>query len=284
METKADLHAHPHFFNPESHKRGIPNLQQVVDKISLSGLDICSISACHPAKGMFDRRFFEYMEQLGELEAEFDISYNRTYLHLRRKHPDNKPHEPAEIVILNSQEVRTLYQNRHADINVIGVKELLEPEEDIEETAKKSQDLGGIVLVSHPGSMCGAGLEKSVDLLDKGCVDGIEGYVGIEKKKINQKVMDYLASLQIKALAVGDAHHYSQFGIAYTMFMASLIENGSFLLQNLKKAIKEQQFNIHEGSIGAFSSFWHHERYILASIPVHIIRRPTYFMRSFLKR
>lgn len=218
MEFKADLHMHPSFYSPQSGKK-VPRLADIVKYIFNNGLDICAISACHPAAGCIDTRFRDYMKQISFLQKEFDTDYKEKegilYLKAKSGHFGSFS---SDLMILNSQEVRAFYNGMPADINIIGVPEFIEAGNDIDETAKIGRDKGGIVSVCHPASRCGAGIEKAIEMYRSDKINGIEGWDATEDSLTNKIVMNKLSKVGIKGIAVSDSHHYKQAGTAYTTF------------------------------------------------------------------
>jgi hypothetical protein len=220
------------------------------------------------------------MNQLPSLERDFEIDYHAKegFLRLRRRLPLSS--EASEVVILNSQEVRTDCKGMPADINVLGVQEFIEAGKDIGETAEMARDEGGIVTVCHPESRCGAGMGKSLDLLYHSQVDGIEGWDATENIETNSFVSRELDARGIKGIAVSDAHHYKQMGSAYSLF--DII--GDFSMYKLRDLISKGEFESTEGQVGFFSKHLYHTVPILASIPRHTLRTPKQLIRTLLKR
>ncbi len=282
MEFRADLHMHPHFYSPQSGKR-VPSLKQIINHIFGAQLDICAISACHAAPGHQDRRFHDYVNQLIYLEGDFETNYHgkEGFLHLKRRIPLCM--EVPEVLILNSQEVRTDYKGMPADINVIGVYDFIKAGKDIDETVRIARDKGGIVTICHPGSQCGAGLEKAMELINSGKVHAIEGYDATEARHINKRVTRELTMKGIKALAVSDAHHYTQMGAAHTMLDLEC-SLGDFKIENLGYTLDNDLFKPVEGQVGFFSKHYYHTLPILMSIPRHMLSTPRQFVRTILRR
>lgn len=276
---RTDLHMHPHFDGPQSGKR-VPSLKKIVDHLIGTGLDICAISACHPAANHTDRRFHDYMLQLAYLEGDFEVDYHgkEGFLRLRKRVPMCM--ENTGLIILNSQEVRTSYRGMPADINVIGVFDFIEAGKDIDETAKIAQDKGGIVTVCHPGSRCGVGLEKAIEMIDTQKVDAVEGWDATESRGVNERVVRELKMKDVDYVAVSDAHHYTQAGAAYSTFGIE----GQFSMGKLKEAIVLKPFEVNPGQVGFLSKHYYHTLPILMSVPGNMLKTPGHFIRTLKKR
>ena len=99
--VKADLLVFPHFFSQPYHKP--PKLKTIVDHISNNtDLGIVALTSCHTQTSGMDYRFLIYMNELGELKADYEVDYNENIgqLNIKRK-KDRK-----EFVLLHAQKVR----------------------------------------------------------------------------------------------------------------------------------------------------------------------------------
>jgi len=275
-----DLHCHPHFYSPQSGRK-VTSLLEIVDYLFRERVSISALSACHPDRKNIDYRFMDYMEQLPSLDRDFSVDYREDsgWLAIARKKPAQN--QPLYIAILNSQEVRTVYKGLSADINVLCVPEIIGPGQDIDETAKRAMGEGGIVLVCHPASRAGAGLEKAIEMLQEKKVHGIEGHNAFEKPETNLYVMGELEKRGIMGLAVSDAHGL-QMGTAYIEIDSPVY--GSFKVDSLKEAIVEENFDVCCREVDRFTKFRTHTLPILKGMAWQSLTNFKPLYRALKKR
>ena len=222
-KVKAVLHAHPYFYSPQKNGTPIdqrvyeffskpPRLWNIVKHAMKNGIGICAISACHSPTGGMDTRFESYMKQLGKLgpQYEVDAHLNEGWVQIIAEKP---------LIILNSQEIRTDYKGKPADINVIGVKRLIPHSLDIDETARIGREEGGLVTICHGNSTrFSAGIDKTIEMVKTQKAHTAEGFNATEKPKVNKQLMQKLTQEGIKWIAVPDSYHYKQNGAAGVIF------------------------------------------------------------------
>lgn len=285
--VKADLHMHPHFFTPADMKnlrsgaKGVPRLREIVDTLMRKGIEISSLTACHPKPGDIDYRFLDYMSQLPELTGDFRNEYYEAegWVYLERRQPIQD--QQNSLIILNSQQVRTDYNGLPADINVIGVKQIIPPGQDIDQTSDQALEMGGIVTVSNATSHCGAGLEKGLEMLETGKAHAIE-VNAIGSRKLNGQLMVDLLARGKLGLPVSDAHHVEHAGASYAMFDRALLYK--FSIKKLGTAIRDEQYDTQYGDISAWGKFITHRLPIARSLLDHWINNREYIRKALAKR
>lgn len=282
--VKADFHGHPSFWNPQSGKR-VPHLRSILEHLFRNHIVIAPISACHAKSEYIDYRFFDYMKQRNEVEDAFltDYDIKRGVLYVARRKPIQG--EPEKVIVVHSQEVRTDYKGMPADINIIGVNRIIQPEKGIDETTDEARGEGGLCFICHATSQCGAGLDKALEMLEDGKAL-VEEYDATASEKANQELVNALRSKEKKGVAVSDAHYYNQIGKSFCLFSPSILQFNSTeqLIENLGRRIEAQDFDNYEMPLGFFPKFWHHERHILLSIPGHLIRNPRWIINVLGRR
>lgn len=248
--TIVDLHGHPSFYSP-GQGRNVPSIRDIVVYLFDKGINMCAISAYNSSKAL-DKRFHYYADNLSALGTEFSSEYNKDEGYIRI----TKKSSQVPLILLNSQEIETVYDGRRADINVIGVKDLISGGKSTDETVKIARDLGGVVGICHPISRCGVGIKKTLSMLDSGQADFAEAWNATVPRLDNRKVSLALAMSGRNGIATSDAHYYTQYAAAYTIFPWDLVENYS--RENLRKHLKAEDYETIKGQIPAGSVFLHH--------------------------
>ena len=291
---KADLHMHPCFYGRNKPDyltewpRILPGYRQpsltnIVEFCFDSDIGVLALSSAQMHKKAIDSTWQMYEKQLTKMPRD-DASYLDEKIGIMHFEKNRK-----KLLIIPSQEVRTKYKGMAADVNILGVREILMPEEDTDETIKRALDLGGIVGVCHPLDRSGIGLGKAVQLYEEGVYHGEDNgkvhYVeisGESSSEINNQTKKELKKSGIKVVPVSDSHHYKQMGSSHVLFDRGLTEK--FSMQELGRRLKYSNFTGIVGRASQTSRFVHHTFPITASLPGWIIKNPKYILSVLLKR
>lgn len=276
--ARVDLRNFTHFFSPQdmNHPPRLEDMYQVWRK---NGLAMVALTACHTATDGIDHRFKFYADQAGNLKDGLTGTVYDGGRFMTLEHQTDQIIPP--LIVLNSQQIRTDFNGRPADLNVIGVANTIYPTRNLKETAKEARDQGGLVLLSHIEENTGVSIGEAIALYAEGLVDGAE----VCAYDSRQDQLTLATSLQIgqarvPIVPVSGGHNYRQAGTSYVTVPSG--EVFSSPADHLKKSIASGKFRAHYGEIGRCSRIWNRDRHILASGIGHI-RAGGQRRREFLK-
>ena len=272
---KVVLHAHPHFYRP-SDKSGrlykklfpIPSLRDIVENAFENAIGICALSSCHTLTSGMDDRFFSYMSQAQYLTNDFNINYNKKegwarFERNRKIRKDIEKMQLSSIIILHTQEVRTLYDGETADINVIGLEDLVPHSQDTEKTISDVSSNGGFSIVCHPSDVVDSlPLEKTIKLVKEEKVF-FEEFNALSAGELNNQRYEESVLDGVKGISVSDAHHYQDTDISYILCNHNLLED--FSIKYLEEKLKKKDYEIFPKSMPLIKVFNYHILPILMS-------------------
>jgi len=263
---RLDLLNFPHFFGPRDKPKKAPTLRKIIDEFFRNDLDAIALSSCHTGTGGFDHRWSDYMGQ----RAELDDAYHHELkaggiLNVVPKGPGS---HPEGITLLHSQKVRAYHKGLPTDLNIIGASELIAPSREIDITARDAKDKGAIVIVCHPGSRCGAPLEKALEMVHLCLADGVD-ISASNSKKNNEEVIRGLINGGIFPISVTGGHSYKVAGTAYITIDSPFDQK--FSMGSLGERIRAGDYNSHPGNISLVKRFLTRDRHIIASMPGHLL-------------
>lgn len=285
--NKIDLHSHPHFFDPVNGAKKrfahVPNLLQIVNHyFTLPEIAVVAITACHPEKGREDRRWQEYMKEMGSLEPFYEIALNfrEGWLKIRAK-KEIEGNTPQEIVLVYGQQVRTSTERELADINVVCAPNIIEAEKPLAESVKEAKGQGGLVFLSNVGAVNGVGLQEAADLMESGLnIDGIEGFDASSSPNINTEREILTLAHNIKSIAVSNSHSYKEAARASIETSYDLIYQ--FSRDRLKHVIDYGKFELIKGYITKQERFMSRDVHILATTPGNLMRRFGFSLKQLV--
>lgn len=292
--TKADLHMHPCFYGPNKPDyltewpRILPiykasSLKNIVERGFNSKVGVLALSSAQMHKEAIDHTYQMYAKQIANMPDDISshLDEKTGIVHFEKNR--------RKLLIIPAQEVRTNYQERKADVNILGLKDIIMPEEEIDETIKRALGNGGIVGICHPLDRSGVGLEKAVQLYEEGVYHGKKHgkvhYIeisGESSPEINRQTKEEFEKNGIKVVPVSDSHHYSQMASSHVLFNEELLQK--FSIEELGRRLRQGEFTGKEGSASKTSRFVHHTFPILASLPGWAIKNPEYIISVLAKR